>query len=264
MVDLHSAMEDLGFISDDLDWITSSAAPTEVRVGCIDGSGGWNARSVIKVVLNATDLAHSQGPIARRPTFSGLGALVGGWLAQARYVVSMNDQPEPHATDTSSDNPDLPVEISAYEEHDRSAVNRLVIDTLNGELSRQSLVVGSLYTRSTILVGASGISTALLTRESLPAEWLLPFGCFVATIVLAIVSLWFTSGRTIDPSSLIAAKDGFTHEAADVSIIEALKDTYSDAEMSIHRRRNFLAAGMICFGAGWVISFIILLINVLR
>ena len=148
-----------------------------------------------------------------------------------------------------------------YEASDQSAVDVLVIEVIKDELLRQSRVAGSLYTRSTILVGASGISSALLTREDLPAEWLLPFTCFVASIILAILSLRFPTGQTIDPGSLAASKNEMSLQQAHETVITALQEVHQDGNSSIHHRKNLLTAGMIVFGVGWSCALIILIVQ---
>lgn len=143
-------------------------------------------------------------------------------------------------------------------------IHNLVIATVSQELDRQSKMVSSLYSRATLLIGASGISAALITQEELLPVWLIPITCFTAAIVLAIISLKFQTAEGVDPDltlKLLEEKDLINVQ---YSVIHALKKIHDSVRETIKARSRILSAGMIVFGSGWVVTLLILVFDIVK
>lgn len=140
----------------------------------------------------------------------------------------------------------------------------LLLALINTEVERQSRLVGSLYQRASILIGASGISTALLTRDDLPLAWLVPIFLFVTSIVLAVLSLFFQKGKAPNPATLIDRWDRHDPERFRRNVLNGAAESHKIVDKSVRHRARLLSAGMILFASGWIFSFTILFISALN
>ena len=135
---------------------------------------------------------------------------------------------------------------------------QVAFETINGQIDRQSRLISSFYQRASILIGASGISTALLTRENLAIVWLLPIGLFIAAIVLAVISLLFSSAQQVEPTSILEGMDAHEPKEFKAGVLNSLVGMYESIGETIPKRTRLLSTAMILFTSGWLVSFLIL------
>lgn len=139
-----------------------------------------------------------------------------------------------------------------------------LFDAVKGQLDRQAGLIGSLYHRASVLIGASGISTALLTRDNLPIVWLLPIGLFVGAIVLAVFSLRFQKAKQLDLGRMIASAQTQTQARVERNLLNAFVGLYESTRRTVIHRSRVLAVGMSLFAGGWLVAFVILLVQSLN
>lgn len=139
----------------------------------------------------------------------------------------------------------------------------LAIDAVNGQLERQSRVISSLHQRASILIGASGISTALLMEEEVTLVRLTPIALFVVSIVLAVASLSFKTAAQLDPRLIMNGFENDEQEDFEGGVLEGLVRQFESVQETVPSRTNSLKLAMILFASGWVLTFLILFIQVI-
>ncbi|KAM9866740.1 hypothetical protein ACIFOC_00432 [Leucobacter aridicollis] len=95
----------------------------------------------------------------------------------------------------------------------------------------------------------------------MPIAWLLPIGLFVGAIVLAVVSLRFQKAKQLDLGRMITAAESQSQARIERNLLKALVGLYDSTKQTVTHRSRVLTVGMSLFAGGWMMTFVILIVQ---